>query len=125
MSESEVERVAFDPGDRLFSEGDAGDFAYIIGSGQVDISKKVDNDEVVVAVLGKGEMVGEMALIDDQPRAASVRATEATVAIVIPREAFEQRLAKADPVLRRMLQILIRRLRAQTDTVVRKSTVIR
>lgn len=121
-----MERRTFQPGDRLFREGEAGQEAYIIESGSVEISKRVGGDETrILGVSGKGEMIGEMALIDNAPRMASARAREQTVTIVVPRSSFSVRLEKSDPVVRRVLNLMIQRLRHQTDEASRRHTVVR
>jgi len=66
-----------------------------------------------------------MALIDDEPRMATARATEATVLLVIPRDNFTKRLEGSDPILRRLLGILIGRVRDLTREVARRTTVVR
>jgi len=120
-----MERKKYKPGERIFLEGESADCAYLIEEGKVELTKRKDDDVVIVNIASKGEMIGDMALIDSSPRSASARCAEATVALVIPEGEFQRRLDAADPVIRRLLQLLIRRLRDQTDAVVDKSTVIR
>ena len=58
-----------------------------------------------------------MALIDDQPRMASAKAVEAVEATVIPKDGFKQRLARLqtiDPVMKRLLEVFVERIRVQT-----------
>src|SRR5262245_3416029 len=79
-------RGAFDafrvsPGDVLFREGDAGDRMYVVLEGQVDIRV----GETVVENAGQGSIVGEMALIDDGPRAASVVAATLSRLVAVDR----------------------------------------
>jgi CRP/FNR family transcriptional regulator, cyclic AMP receptor protein len=107
MSEKPIlERVTFRGGDKIFREGDPGDTAYVIQSGAVEIFKTVDGNETVLATLGQGGMFGEMALIGEKPRMATARASEGTTVIVISRMMFENKLAKADPFIRALLNIL-------------------
>ncbi|MEO5336711.1 MAG: cyclic nucleotide-binding domain-containing protein [Magnetospirillum sp. WYHS-4] len=121
-----MEKREIRPGERLFREGEPGIEAYIIESGRIEISKRIGEDETaVVAIVGKGEMIGEMALVDDFPRSATARVVEPTTVIVVPRADFEQRLSKSDMVVRRVLQILARRLRDQTDISARAKTIVR
>lgn len=120
-----MERKTYEPGARIFLEGENADCAYLIEEGNVEITVRKDDDVVVVAVAGKGEMIGEMALIDSSPRSASARCPVQTKALVIPKADFEQRLAAADPVIRRLLQMLIKRLRSQISATVEKSSVVR
>lgn len=120
-----MERKTYRPGDRVFIEGEPADYAYLIEEGAIELSKRKDNDVVVIGSVGKGEMVGEMALIDSSLRSATARCSKKTKVLVVPKDDFEQRLDKADPVIRRLLQLLIRRLREQNQAITDKSTIVR
>ncbi len=118
-------REIFEAGARLFHEGDPPGDAFVIESGKVEIAKKHQDDQVVVGVAGPGEMLGEMSLVDDSPRSATARASERTVALVVPHEVLRRRLEGADPVLQRIIRILIQRLRDQTEALAAASTIVR
>ncbi|MGH6734864.1 MAG: cyclic nucleotide-binding domain-containing protein [Methyloceanibacter sp.] len=62
--------VSFEPGARIFAEGDKGDHMYVVRSGEVEITR----DGKVVETLSPGGIFGEMALIDGSPRSATARA---------------------------------------------------
>jgi len=64
----------YTPGQIIFREGDEGDSAYFIHSGEVEVIRQEDGDEKVIAKLAKGEYFGEMALLSNRPRNATVRA---------------------------------------------------
>ena len=67
-------------GDVLFREGEVGDFAYQVVKGKIEVTKFNGDEYVTLAMLEKGALFGEMALIDKQPRSAMARAVdEATV----------------------------------------------
>ena len=66
-------------GDVLFREGEVGDFAYQITSGEIEICKFTGDEYVTLSKLKKGDLFGEMALIDRQPRSAMARATKETI----------------------------------------------
>ncbi len=69
MSDDSFDRVNIVIGDRLFLEGDPGDRAYIVQSGTLKITKTGDDDiQKTIATVKAGAIIGEMALIDDQPR---------------------------------------------------------
>lgn len=126
MSGGGLKRMAFRAGARIFREGDVGDKAYIVESGTVEISKEVAGGEtVVITVVGKGAMIGDMALIDNQPRAATARVVEDAVLVVIERVDFEDRLGRSDPVVRRLLKILVERLRAQNVKLAQQTAIYR
>ncbi len=79
-----LERVEVAAGDTFIREGEQGDLFYVIESGTVDVSK----DGRFVASLGPGDFVGEIALLRDVPRTATVTATSATVLQALDREHF-------------------------------------
>ena len=126
MAQQSLERISLEPGTRLFLEGDSGDKAYLVLAGTVEISKKVGEDETaVIAALGKGEIIGEMALIDDQPRAATARVSQHAQLMVITRDDMEARLAKTDPVVRQLLKTFVNRLRSVTSKAAERTPIIR
>lgn len=75
-------------GDILFREGDASDCMYVIKSGKIAITKSKGNSEIVLAELGHGDMLGEMAFFDDKPRSAGARALADSVVIALPFKAL-------------------------------------
>ena len=76
----------------------------MVREGKLEVSRRVGSAEVVIAIEGPGTILGEMALIDDQPRSATIRAMEPTRLTVVPREAFQFHLARTDPVIRMLLE---------------------
>ncbi len=110
------EHDSFAVGDTLFEEGDPGDQAYLVKSGVVEIVRKVGNEELVLARLGRGEIFGEMSLIDNQPRMATARISEDAQLAVITRENIESRLdrvAQSDMVIRRLIDVFVTRIRGE------------
>ncbi len=126
-----MERTTYSQGDRIFIEGDPTECAYLIEEGKVELSKRKAGDVVVIGCAEKGEMLGEMALIDPASggaptlHSATARCIEKTTVMVVPKEEFDRRLSTTDPVIRRLLLQLIRRLRKQTRATIEKTTVIR
>ena len=105
-------------GDILFEEGDVGEEAYLILEGEIEIFQRVGNAENVIARLGKGEIIGEMSLIDQQPRMASARVLENARLTVITRKSLTMRLRRLeqdDRVMRRLLDVLVNRLRGDAQ----------
>lgn len=96
----------------LFHEGDPPTSAFLIEDGSVEIVLERPDGEVVVAVRMAGEMVGEMAIVDQSPRSASVRAREDSVLIPITDVQIAARMAAADPVLRMVLGVILDRFRS-------------
>jgi CRP/FNR family transcriptional regulator, cyclic AMP receptor protein len=82
------ERVGFDAGQALFKQGDMGDAAYIIIEGEAEVLVDTSAGPAVVAKLGKDALVGEIAILCDVPRTATVRAVDRLVALRISKELF-------------------------------------
>lgn len=99
-------------GEFLFREGDAGDKFYIVYSGAVEILKERPlGDHERLAVKRSGEAFGEMSLLNDAPRSASVRAVEATRLLAVSRSDFDELLG-GESISVRLLRGLARALRA-------------
>lgn len=77
------QRLAFDPGQVLCREGDFGDTAYVIIQGSADVSVRAGDNEITVASLGRNDFVGDMAILCDTPRTATVRASSRCETLVI------------------------------------------
>lgn len=88
------ERVHFDSGQRFFSRGDASDAAYLILEGSAAVSIDGPQGPVRLALLGANALVGEMGILADQPRSATVAAESATLALRIDRGVFLELLAQ-------------------------------
>lgn len=88
------ERVRYAPGQKLFSQGDAGDAAYVILEGKADVVLDAKGGKVKVAELGRNALVGEMAILSDMPRSATVLASEASVALRIDKRVFLELLSQ-------------------------------
>ena len=113
-----MQQCHFVAGHRIFAEGDASDVAYIIVSGVVEIIKATAGGELLLAVLRKGDIFGEMGLIDEAPRSASARAAQAVSATAIDRHEFLQLvLSGSEPGLS-VLRTLFERLRTTNQLLV-------
>lgn len=95
----------------IFSEGDEGDCAYIIEKGRVLIYLTKDKEEIPLTILGEGEIFGEMALIDNQNRSASVRALEDVRLAIVTKQQVLERVSTADKVVQLLMRVLLKRLR--------------
>lgn len=112
----------YDPGVRLFQEGDLAESVMVIVSGKVDITcSMADGPEVVVATEGAGAILGEMAVIDLAPRSASATAVEPTVVLVIEAPTFYDLVAVGHPaagrILREVAATAAQRIRVLDETV--------
>ncbi len=115
-----LEVAEYDAGATIFAEGSPGFRAFIIQSGLVEISKIGADGETVIGYAGGGEVFGEMAPLDNQPRMASAKAVKDTVCVIIPDEVLRAKLEEADPFVRDLLYVLVRGLRQVTETLLRR-----
>jgi len=104
-------QTTFDTDEYIFSEGDPGDCAYIIDSGMVEVALDKEGRKLVMATLTKGEILGEMAIIDRLPRTASARAIVPTVVTAIPLDYVSQKIEQSDPTVRMFLRLAMARYR--------------
>jgi CRP-like cAMP-binding protein len=114
----------FSPGAVVFTEGERGDSLYIVVDGSIRISRMVPGfGEECLAVLERGEVFGEMALIDEQPRSADARAhEEGSTVFSISRSLIDEVLSM-DPdaavqFLSLLCRLLCRRLRAMNERLI-------
>jgi CRP-like cAMP-binding protein len=114
MGQETFASKTFDIGCHLFREDEPGKEAYLVKEGQVKITKTgADGEQKTLATVGQGGIVGEMALIDNEPRAATATALCETKVVVITNQDLQARLAKTDPVVLRLLNVFTQRLREQ------------
>jgi len=110
ISNAAVEQK-YQPGQEIMRQGDIGVGAFIIRSGKVDVVQEKDGKSHKLATLGPGEMFGEMSLIDEFPRTATVRATEPTTLLGIQRWHFRGILESHPQIALAILPVLTKRLR--------------
>ncbi|MCB9978485.1 MAG: cyclic nucleotide-binding domain-containing protein [Rhodospirillales bacterium] len=95
----------------IMRQGEEGVCAFLVQSGSVQVFlTQEDGSEVELARMGTGQIFGEMALVFDAPRTASVRAVEDCNLIVITRKTFMDKLNRSDPTVKAMVEMLSRRL---------------
>ena len=85
-----IQEVSLEAGEILFEQGSPGDKAYAIREGQLEILTEASGREVLLAVRGPGDVIGEMSLLEQEPRMATVRARTDTTLIVITQLQFNQ-----------------------------------
>lgn len=94
----------------IFSESQSGSDMFIIQDGVVSISKVVDGNEVTLAMLKRGDMFGEMALLENKPRSASAIAHEDCRLMVVNRQNFDQMVGTQPQLISRLTTMLSERL---------------
>lgn len=97
-------------GTMIFAECQAGADMFIIQEGSVRITKVVDGQEVILAVLNKGDMFGEMALLENKPRSASAIAHDNCRLMTVNRKNFDQMVATQPQLIARLTTTLAERL---------------
>lgn len=107
----------FQPGDVLFREGESGEVMFVIQSGAVRITKEVNGQAKSLAVLGPGEFLGEMAILNGRPRTATATVVETTRCLVIEAKTLESMVARNAEIALRLIKKLAKRLDS-ADTLV-------
>jgi EAL domain-containing protein (putative c-di-GMP-specific phosphodiesterase class I) len=110
-------RRAYEPGEIICREGEAGDCAFVIDGGEVEISALREGKDVVLGRLGKGELFGEIALIEGKVRTATIKAIAPTTLIIIRRAQMEQKINSSDPVIGLFLKVILKRWRKSAEQI--------
>jgi CRP-like cAMP-binding protein len=101
----------FKRGHLMFIEGELSTEMYILRSGKVRILKQEGDSVIELAVLGPGSVLGELSLLDRQPRSATGQVVEEAVASIIDESLFIQTLARIPPWLTTIIKLVVKRLR--------------
>ena len=109
----------FANGDIIVSEGIVSNNAYIILEGKVNVTKKVDKKSILINSLSKGEVFGEMGMISQSTRSASVVAVGNVTIGVIEREQFDATVAQLPKDIQAIVKALVDRLRNTSDQLSR------
>lgn len=117
-------RVSLEKGDSLFELGDPSDGCYTVLEGVMKISVPLsDGKETLLNIMGEGDVIGEIGLIDTQPRSATVTALKPSVLAFLPSREFKH-VANANPAIYvHMLQILCDRVRTSTEAAAMQTTL--
>ena len=110
-------KKTFNDGDVIFREGGPSDAAYEIVSGTVEIAKMGNDGNVILATLGAGEMFGEMALIDTNPRSATATAVTKCKLAAVDERRFTFLVQQTPFFALYVMRLMTQRLRAIDDTI--------
>ncbi len=102
--------VSFKKGDQIFKVGDKANCAYIVESGTLGVYP-LNMDDDSIATLGKGELLGEMGILDQSSRSVSAFAESDLKLMIIDREQISNRLKNSDPIIRGVMEVMLRRIR--------------
>jgi CRP/FNR family cyclic AMP-dependent transcriptional regulator len=115
------ERRFFAKGESIIHKNQDGNCAYLVQSGAVQIyDLGEDKKERELARFGAGQIFGEMALVLDQPRSASVRAIEDTNVIIVSRIAFSKKLDGCDATVKAVTRMMMKRVADTTAALLEK-----
>jgi len=109
------ERVAFEPGRQLCHQGDSADAAYLIMDGHAEVIVETSGGPVIVATLGPNEIVGEIAILCNVPRTATVRAKDRLITLRISKEPFMRMVREFPNMAISIMQELAFRLEATNN----------
>ncbi|HYZ39415.1 MAG TPA: cyclic nucleotide-binding domain-containing protein [Stellaceae bacterium] len=109
------ERVAFGPGMQLWRQGDSADAAYLIIDGHADVIVETPGGSVVVATLGANEIVGEIAILTNVPRTATVCAKDRLITLRIAKEPFMRMVREFPNMAVSIMQELAHRLESTNN----------
>ena len=109
--------LEYNTGDIILNEGDVGECAYIIEKGKVEVSKNLNGRKIHLAFMEPREIFGEMGMIEEKPRSATVRAVEPTLVQELHRNDFLKKLQTDPDVAVQILKVLFERLRHSHATI--------
>ncbi|HET7841734.1 MAG TPA: cyclic nucleotide-binding domain-containing protein, partial [Terriglobia bacterium] len=104
-------------GESIFEEGQLAHHLYVLVTGKVEVFRKVGEKEYPLALLGARECFGEMAILDDEPRSASIRALEPATVLKVDRESFRELVHERPQISFAIFKMLSQRLRSRNMEV--------
>jgi CRP-like cAMP-binding protein len=110
-----VSYETFQDGQIIFEEGSNGDWIYVVEEGEVEISKNVGGQRIVIETLKESDVFGEIAYIDKAPRSATATAKGTIVVGIIDRDFFDTEFNKISADFQKILRTVAFRLRKTTE----------
>ena len=114
--------MTFKAGETIIEEGDEGSWAFVILSGKAKVLKQKGSEEITLATMETGQVFGEMALIEDRPRSATIKADTNIKLRVINRQQFNELLKENPSTLIPIMKSLFERLRQASELLAEKTT---
>ena len=121
LDEQSIEVINFSKGKVLFKQGEKGDAAYIVNSGAIGMYREAQGSKIPLATVRRGELFGEMAVIDASPRMATAFTLEDSALMIIPIDIMLYKMRKADPFIRAMINMLMNNLRGVHESYMPRS----
>ncbi len=107
-------RITYQPGDTVFHQGDPGDAAYVIFGGEADVLVDTPSGPLTVARLKQNDFVGEIAILCDVPRTATVKAVSELVTLRITKDLFFRLITDFPQIAIEIMRVLAQRLERTT-----------
>lgn len=117
MAESGALRIQLAAGGVLFREGDAPTTAFLIEEGEVEVATTIRGEILILSRLHAGDLLGEMAIFDGEPRSATATALSDCVLFPIDADQISERLSKSDPIIRALLEGQVKRYRGAMQAI--------
>lgn len=111
VEEGVIQILSVPKGETVFKQGEPATSAYIVASGSIAVYREIDGEQQPVARLKKGEMFGEMAIIDGTPRRATAVALEDCTLSLISKEMIEEKIGAATPLIAGIMHVFIDNIR--------------
>ena len=111
-----VTEEVYSPGETIFKENDEGDALYIIVAGSIRVIKG-RNRRVTLAILREGDVFGEMGILDQQPRSATIEVESRVRVLTIKRDDFQRLIVTKSQIASVLLKTLVQRLRDTTASI--------
>ncbi len=105
------ESLRFSAGERIFKQGDLGDFAFLLLEGRVSLFQYHDGQRIEVNEIGPGEIFGEMAVMDGGSRSTTAVAIDDCAVAILTAQDFSRRLGESDPFVRALVDQFIKSIR--------------
>jgi len=109
------ERVTFQPGDFICQQGEMGDAAYVIMNGQADVMVNTPSGPITVATMKKNDVVGEIAILINIPRTATIKAASELTTLRITKDQFLRMITEFPEMSVEMMRVLAERLVRTTE----------
>ena len=120
-----LERRFVPQGSVIMKQGEIGSTAFLIQSGMVRVYMNDGAGRTVdLATIGMGQIFGEMALVFDEPRSATVQAVDDCNLIVLNRDTFKHKLNRSDPTVKAIVPMLMKRIIESNNALLNKESTI-
>ena len=116
MSEGALGKI-YEDGELIICQGEVGDCMFVIQEGQVEVILEENGKEVPLAIRGKGEFIGEMAIFEREARMATVRALGQARVLTVDKKNFMRRIHEDPSLAFRLVETMSRRIRELSTEV--------